>query len=765
MLKLHRSLIPAAVLVAALGTGTAAGASAAVAQRDAAPGTASPAVMICGTGPAVTRPASLILTCADDGELAEHLAWSSWTASQATATGVVTWRDCESLCADARQWESTSAEVTLTDPVNEPGIGVLFTRLNLNVTGSTPPGFQRTLAFSEAPVPAMPSAPASGESPAPGEGTGPAAAPSGSLDYARIEGYWVIAGGPDGSAGAYTQAQVAAAITGAESSFLPGIIQPDVDYCGGGADRAGWGLWQITCGNSVAQFGRDFQILDPWNNAEAAVYKCKQDEAAGYNCFTPWSTWASGAYLQFLKHTAPNRKITDPGEYVQINATPPGTPEYPKAHPGSHHGPPMPGSAPKAAFAPSVNYLLQDQPVVFNGSGSKAGNGGKIASYSWKFGDGATASGAEPTHEFVTSAEVSVTLTVTDSDGLRNSVSHSYFVLPGDSSASNYVAGSENQEHVFYESSAGALEQSWFNTKQWANQTLTGSPQADPVTLNYQGEEHVFDIGSGGAIEQNYWNGSAWVHQALPGTAAKGSQLGGTDYVTGSGVVQQHVFFTGSNGSLQQSYWNGKTWTDQTLPGKPDAGSPVVSALYITGSGTLQQHVFFIGSGGTLQQTYFNGKTWLNQTLPGTPAPGQNALATADYLDGSTMQQHVFFIGSGGTLQQTYFNGSAWANQTLPGSPVLSGGLVTSNYGPSEQHVFFTGSGNTLQQSYWNGKTWTNQTLPGTAGRVLAANDYLDGNKLQQHVFFAAQSGGLEQSYFNGTSWTNQTLPGPAVAS
>src|SRR5215469_11734913 len=267
MLTLHRLLIPAAVLVAALGTTTAAAASAPLAQRDAANGTASPAVMVCGTGPALTQPASMILACGDDGELAEHLVWSAWTASQAAATGIVTWRDCSTSCAKTKQWNSTSADITLTDPVTEPGIGVLFTRLTLNVTGSTPPGFQRTLAFSEAPVPG---ASASPQAAAPGPAVQPATAPSGVLTYNRVQEFWIRAGGPHHNVsvpghGTYTQAQIAAAITGAESSRLPGIIQPFVDFCGPGSDRAGWGLWQITCGNSVSRFGTNFQILDPWN--------------------------------------------------------------------------------------------------------------------------------------------------------------------------------------------------------------------------------------------------------------------------------------------------------------------------------------------------------------------------------------------------------------------------------------------------------------------------------------------------------------------
>jgi len=158
------------------------------------------------------------------------------------------------------------------------------------------------------------------------------------LGYAQIEGYWVYADGATGSAGSYNDEQVAAAITGAESSFYPGIIQQGVDYCGSGGDKAGWGLWQITCGNSApAQYGSDFQILDPWNNAEAAVWK--YDQAGG---FTPWTTYNDGAYRSYLQSTSADLNVSDPGEYVQVGSTPPGTPSSPGADPGSKYGPPMP---------------------------------------------------------------------------------------------------------------------------------------------------------------------------------------------------------------------------------------------------------------------------------------------------------------------------------------------------------------------------------------------------------------------------------------
>ena len=343
------SLLPSAA------SGTAAWASVAHATPPAAAVTARPAVEICGSGAAVERPGSMILTCADDGELATHLHWSSWGATRATATGSVTWRICNVACALSRRWASAAASFTLLDPKPEPGKGILFTRLDMHVTGPTPRGFLRDLAFGEAPPPPASQLrpPRSNLAPR----SSPAAAASGTLGYAKIEGFWLIAGGPDATASnGYTDAQIAAAITGAESSYYPGIIQQGVDYCGGGADRAGWGLWQITCGNSApGTYGTDFQLLDPWNNAEEAVYKCHDDVIAGYNCFDPWSTYTSGAYASYLQNTAPDESLTDPGEYVQVGLTPPGTPAAPPPDPGSTHGPPMPVTKSSPAAETTMN--------------------------------------------------------------------------------------------------------------------------------------------------------------------------------------------------------------------------------------------------------------------------------------------------------------------------------------------------------------------------------------------------------------------------
>lgn len=110
------------------------------------------------------------------------------------------------------------------------------------------------------------------------------------LSYSDLEGLWIAAGGPA------NVANVAAAIAFPESSANPGAIQQGQPY-----STTGWGLWQITPGNSVPSVGTDRQLLDPLTNARAAVIKYK---AAG-NSFTPWTTYTSGAYRAYLQGGVP----------------------------------------------------------------------------------------------------------------------------------------------------------------------------------------------------------------------------------------------------------------------------------------------------------------------------------------------------------------------------------------------------------------------------------------------------------------------------
>jgi len=109
-----------------------------------------PEVEVCGLPPAVRRPASMTLACADDNSRGIDLRWSTWTPTGATATGLETWNTCRPDCAQSTSWDSTAADFTLGHPV-PTAAGALFESLTVTDTGPIPSGAMRTVTYTEAP--------------------------------------------------------------------------------------------------------------------------------------------------------------------------------------------------------------------------------------------------------------------------------------------------------------------------------------------------------------------------------------------------------------------------------------------------------------------------------------------------------------------------------------------------------------------------------------------------------------------------------------
>lgn len=83
---------------------------------------------------------------------------------------------------------------------------------------------------------------------------------------------------------------------------------------------------------------------------------------------------------------------------------------------------PQTAFAPVAAIASSTDRGVIPASIQFDGSGSTSYNGASVASYTWDFGDGTPqASGPTQTHLFTVAGSYTVTLTVTDSNGLKDS--------------------------------------------------------------------------------------------------------------------------------------------------------------------------------------------------------------------------------------------------------------------------------------------------------------------------------------------------------
>lgn len=104
------------------------------------------------------------------------------------------------------------------------------------------------------------------------------------LSWEEVAAVAIRAGWPPGPA------VIAVAITEPESGRNATIVQAGQPYA-----TTGWGLWQITPGNSVPAFGVNEQLLHPLNNAKAGHWKWQQ--AGG---FSPWTTWENGLERPFI---------------------------------------------------------------------------------------------------------------------------------------------------------------------------------------------------------------------------------------------------------------------------------------------------------------------------------------------------------------------------------------------------------------------------------------------------------------------------------
>lgn len=79
------------------------------------------------------------------------------------------------------------------------------------------------------------------------------------------------------------------AVAHPESGDDPAAVQQGVPY-----SQQGWGIWQITPGDSVPSVGVNEALLNPQANARAAAVKLKSQGLGA------WTTYTSGKYQQFF---------------------------------------------------------------------------------------------------------------------------------------------------------------------------------------------------------------------------------------------------------------------------------------------------------------------------------------------------------------------------------------------------------------------------------------------------------------------------------
>jgi hypothetical protein len=89
-------------------------------------------------GPLVSKPASLVLACADANYSLERIAWRGWGSATATATATARANDCKPYCAAGH---FHSYRVTLTaDKLARCGLAPSYGRLTIVYAGARPQG-------------------------------------------------------------------------------------------------------------------------------------------------------------------------------------------------------------------------------------------------------------------------------------------------------------------------------------------------------------------------------------------------------------------------------------------------------------------------------------------------------------------------------------------------------------------------------------------------------------------------------------------------
>jgi hypothetical protein len=141
--------IISALAVGALTVGLLAGSATATPARPAAgtPGvsTVRTVVLDCPGLPALVRPKTFILSCADGYVQLGKLSWTSWTPGLASATGTLIKNTCSPSCV-AGHFVSYPVLAILWGKAavkNHPG-EQCYTRLTLIYPGSRPPGAAQT---------------------------------------------------------------------------------------------------------------------------------------------------------------------------------------------------------------------------------------------------------------------------------------------------------------------------------------------------------------------------------------------------------------------------------------------------------------------------------------------------------------------------------------------------------------------------------------------------------------------------------------------
>jgi hypothetical protein len=194
----------------------------------------------------------------------------------------------------------------------------------------------------------------------------------------------------------------------------PGDLGSPINYVGFGQTETGASGVKLQMTGTIDAFGCDVGAWGCYGDAGDPATQVSSSQLAGGTCFGDsggsgfvqrGSTW----YVAGITSWG-DANCTLYGVNTRVDAFE----SYIASFIGAPPPPPTPVAPIADAGGPYAGY--EGDALAFDGSGSVDPDGGSVT-FAWDFGDGATATGATPSHTYVGTGTWTVTLTVTDDEG------------------------------------------------------------------------------------------------------------------------------------------------------------------------------------------------------------------------------------------------------------------------------------------------------------------------------------------------------------
>ncbi|MCU1527461.1 MAG: hypothetical protein JWP75_1224 [Frondihabitans sp.] len=322
---------------------------------------------------------------------------------------------------------------------------------------------------------------------------------------------------------------------------------------------------------------------------------------------------------------------------------------------------------PTSSFTATPTFLS----VKFDGTASSETNG-TIASYAWSFGDGATSTSATPTHAYSTAGTYTVSLTVTDANGVTGTSSQQVTVAAAVPPTASFTSTPTNLSVAF---------------------DATGSSDPDGTITSYAWNYGDGSTGTGSAPTHVYTASGTYTVQ-LTLTDSNGSTATSSAQVSVTkALVPPTASFTATATNLSAAF-------DGT--GSSDVNGTITGYAWTYGDGTT-------GTGATPSHTYTTAGTYTvkltvtdSNGLTGTASQSLTVAAavvppTAAFTPTAT-NLALSVDGSASTAGSAAITGYAW---TFGDGGTATGSTATHTYAAAGTYTV------TLTVTDANGKTGT----------------------------------------------------------